>query len=191
LGRAPERPLWDATFASLVIAAVNIFTIGVIVRERSSLGMRADYLELYEAFPTLNPGQFRKVMRFAVWEKVPAARQLTAQGERLENLYYVRGGQFEVVRNDKAAVVPGDKFIGEVAFLQDGIASASVSIPAETSIVRWSRRDLKVLMKKSPNISNALIALFRQLVPEGARDAAVGVQRPKDLTGQRRDRAPS
>ena len=60
---ASATPLWDAIFASAVIGLVNISMMVVIVRERSTIGMNAEMLLLYESFPTLSPGQFRRIIR--------------------------------------------------------------------------------------------------------------------------------
>jgi hypothetical protein len=155
-----DSPLWDAIWASAVIAGINVLMSLVILRERSTIGMSAPMRQLYEAFPTLNPGQFRKIMRDADWRTAERETELCTRGAPLDHLYFVTKGAVYVERGGKRSRVEAGNFIGEISFLIGGEATARVVAPEGTEYVVWSRKRLGEMMKKSLRLSNALSALF-------------------------------
>lgn len=157
---APNTPLWDAIFASAVICLVNVGMVTVILRERSTIGMDRETLALYDAFSTLNPGQFRRIMRLAEWHTADQPLTLTRQGEAPIHLYYLFQGTPTLIRDGREVEVAGRKFIGEVSFLLEGPASATIRVPPGARYVAWDRSALFSLMERRPGISNALRALF-------------------------------
>ncbi|SHG97954.1 Crp/Fnr family transcriptional regulator [Marivita hallyeonensis] len=157
-----EAPLWDAIWASSVIGVTNLFMIGVILHERSTLGMNATMLALYASFPTLNPGQFRRIMKHADWVTAEAETRICTRGVRPDSLYLVSAGQMHLFRDGTDAWIGPGNFIGEISFLIDGPATADVIAQKGTEYVRWDRAKLKALMDKSPRISNAISALFNK-----------------------------
>ena len=74
-----DTPLWDAIYASTCIAIANVYSILRSVMDRSTIGMSHDYKELYGHFPTLTPGQFRRIMRCATWHETEAPQELCHQ----------------------------------------------------------------------------------------------------------------
>jgi hypothetical protein len=155
-----DRPLWDAILASAVIGLTNVGMSLVILRERSTIGMSPAQRTLYAAFPTLNPGQFRKVMRRAEWRTAEEKIVLCENGAPLAHLYFITKGTVFIERNGKRSPIRSGNFIGEISFLIGGVATARVVAPAGTEYVVWRRADLDRLMEKSLRLSNALIALF-------------------------------
>ncbi|KQI68391.1 hypothetical protein AN189_11400 [Loktanella sp. 3ANDIMAR09] len=155
-----DVPLWDAIFASAMIGLANVIMILVILREKSTLGMSDDMLVLYGTFTTLNPGQFRKIMRHADWITTPEDLSICTRGVRSDYLYLVSKGQV-ILRDDGRNVAVGSgNFIGEISFLLDCPATADVIALQGTELVRWDRRKLMSLMHKSVRLSNAIGALF-------------------------------
>lgn len=159
---AADTPLWDAILASVAIGVSNLFMIGVIIRERSTWGMNAQMLELYKSFPTMNPGQFRKVMKVADWIEAKEETEICKKDEVPNYLFLVSKGAMTLHRDGKLVNVGAGNFIGEISFLIDSAATADVSAPKGTHYVRWDRKVLRDLMKNSPNLSNALAALFNR-----------------------------
>jgi hypothetical protein len=155
-----DTPLWDAIWASSVIGIANLTMIGVIIYEKSTIGMSRDMLELYKAFPTLHPGQFRKIMKVA--ERVEATQtiQICSRNVQLDHLFLVTSGDVLLQRGTKQVEIGPGNFIGELSFLLDRPASADVFAPVGTCFVQWRKRDLAKLMESSPRVSNAIRAPF-------------------------------
>ncbi|MDO6734286.1 cyclic nucleotide-binding domain-containing protein [Octadecabacter sp. 1_MG-2023] len=168
-----DTPLWDAIWASAIIGFANIWMIGVILLERTTLGMSPKMVELYRSFPTLYPGQFRKLIKTADWITAGEDTQISKAGTHLDSLFLVASGNMILLKDGANALIGPGHFVGEISYLIDGPASADVIAPKGIEYIRWDRSILAKQTKRSPAISNALVALFN-------RDIAVklAVSRP-------------
>ncbi len=155
-----DTPLWDAILTSGVIGLANFIMIVVIMHEKSTIGMSPEMTALYQSFPTLNPGQFRKIMRDADWVTAPEDSKICTHGVQPDYLYLVSDGGVKLHRDGQDVTIGSGNFIGEISFLLNGPATADVVVPAGTVYVRWNRTKLTQLMKKSDRLSNAISALF-------------------------------
>lgn len=157
-----DAPLWEAILGSLAIAAANIYSSVIIIRERSTFGMSADERELYTRFHTLRPGHFRRVMKKAGRWQVEQDVVLLEMNSPVDKLFYVRSGTVEISRGGKIAQLGPGHFLGELAFLKGTTASATVTAKLGSEIIIWDQPILKKIMQKSPVISNAIVALFNE-----------------------------
>lgn len=157
-----DVPLWEAILASLAIAAANIYSSIIILRERSTIGMSAADIALYKKFHTLKPGHFRQVMKNARRWRVEADEVLLTVNSHVDCLYYVHSGTVEISRDGKTALLNTEHFFGELAFLKDTPASATVTVKPGAEVIAWDQATLKKIMGKSPTISNAIVALFNE-----------------------------
>ena len=157
-----DTPLWDAIWASSMIGTANLIMIGIILREKSTVGMSLEMLTLLQSFPTLNPGQFRQIMKHA--DRITANEDLKicSKGVRPDHLYFVSAGWVLLFGDGKSVQIGSGNFIGEISFLMDGPATADVMAPKGTKLVRWDRNNLIALMGKSQRLSNAISALFNK-----------------------------
>jgi len=157
-----DAPLWGAIWASAVIGATNIAMIFVILREKSTVGMDREMLELFKSFPTLNSGQFRKIMKHA--DRITAQKDtvICTRGVRLDHLFIVSSGNMMLRRDTHDISLGPGNFVGEISFLMDGPATADVIAPKGVSYIRWDRETLKAQMNKSMRLSNAVSALFNK-----------------------------
>ena len=78
----------------------------------------------------------------------------------LNRLILVTKGQVNIAKGDNEYQSDARVFIGEVSFLREGKASATVSVSKDARYVEWHHNDLRKMMIKSPAMNNALIALF-------------------------------
>ncbi|MEM7718025.1 MAG: cyclic nucleotide-binding domain-containing protein [Pseudomonadota bacterium] len=157
-----DAPLWEAILASVAIALANVYSSIIIIRERSTIGMNASELDLYRRFDTLRPGHFRRIMKQAEWKKITAETVLLQQGGPVDKLYFIQSGSVELRRGDKRSTLGRGHFLGELAFLQDTTASATVTAQVGSEVIVWDQSNLKAIMDRSPTISNAIIALFNK-----------------------------
>lgn len=157
-----DVPLWDAIGASAIIGVANLWVMGLILLERTTLGMSEKMLGLYQFFPTLNPGQYRKIMRTARWIKAEEDTQISKAGLRLNHLFLIASGDMILKRDGVEVRIGEGNFVGEISYLIDGPATADVIAPAGTEFVRWERKQLSAQLEKSPALSNGLSALFNR-----------------------------
>lgn len=157
---APVEPLWGAIFWGGVMVAVNGTMIVMLLLDRTMYGLSGDEVRLYRAFGVFTPGEFRSLMKFAAWHRAEGSRMLTAKGGAVEELFYVLDGDIRVAKSDEAFPIETGAFIGEVAFLRDTPASATVFVSPGTRYVSWSTGALSRLLQRKPSMKVALGALL-------------------------------
>ncbi|MEM6940601.1 MAG: cyclic nucleotide-binding domain-containing protein [Pseudomonadota bacterium] len=157
-----EYPLWEAIAASLLIGAANVPVIFWILRERSTWGMSSDMLELFKLFPTFNPGQFRRMMALGEISEACEHQVLLRHGERPDYIYLTLSEGFMLVRATQYAEIGSGNFLGEISFLLEGEASATVIASPGSRFVRWEVDKLVKLMGRSPNMANAISVLLNK-----------------------------
>ncbi|MEM7732477.1 MAG: cyclic nucleotide-binding domain-containing protein [Pseudomonadota bacterium] len=155
-----DIPLWEAIWGSLAIAAANIYSSVIIIRERSTLGMSAEDRALFAKFHTLRPGHFRRIMKKAERIRLAEDTLLLERDVPVDKLFFVHSGEVEIRRGTKSAILKNGHFLGELAFLKGTPASATVTAKPGAEVVMWDQETLKKIMEKSPTISNAILALF-------------------------------
>lgn len=175
----PDPPLWDSVIGGFLMIAVNLFVLAQVMLDRTTFRLSAEEKKLFEGFETLSPGQFRRVLRIAKWREGDGTL-LTRQGEPAGSLYYVVEGAVEVEKGEHRFLLPPGNFVGEVAFVLGGGATATTIAPDCTRYVEWDVEELRALGEKYPALGNALNALLtRDLAnkltesyrPEGALPA--------------------
>jgi hypothetical protein len=154
----PAQPLWDAIAASLVLAFINLALIAVIIRERTLVAMSEPETLLFNHFEKFTPGQFRRLMKAAKWHQRMPETILTELGEVPSRLYYVTDGRLRIDKGETSASREGNTFIGEIGFLYNSPASATVTAEEATTWIAWDSADLKALLKRHPAMENAMIA---------------------------------
>ena len=155
-----DTPLWDAILASLAIGVANLYVLIAILRERSTYGMSAEMLKLYERFSTLNPGQFRKIIAHAEIIEHDRPAELCHEGAPQTNLYLVADGHVTVARNGQMFEVGAGNFVGEISFLIGTPATATVNTTKGARIATWDRKRLETLLARKPEIDHAFRALI-------------------------------
>jgi hypothetical protein len=157
-------PLWEAVFASSLLALANIYALTFVLLDRSTLWMSAERRALFRHFPTLNPGQFRRIMRHATCSVIQQDTTICRQGEVPDRLVLSLEGEGNLQRNGKTSRLVPVRFIGEMSFLRGGDygANANVSLRAGSRVVMWDRVQLRRQMDDNISLANALTALFNR-----------------------------
>lgn len=158
----PEVPLWDAIMTSTVMIVANLYVVSQVVLERTTLRMSDDEKSLFEAFETLNPGQFRHLLKDAQWHVAfdPDGTVLTREGQPAPALYYIFDGEISVQKGSQQFRLPARNFVGEIAFILGTKTSATTIAPEGVRYVRWEAETLTALSNKRPALGNALNALL-------------------------------
>src|SRR4029450_9793427 len=115
---------WDAIFI-----AINLVHLARLTRERMRLRLASDDRDLLRTlFDGLDDAQIGMLLNSASWHKAQVGEQLTIEGAPVPALMLLAAGQVSVHVGDQpvARMGPGS-FIGEMAFLSGGTASATVT----------------------------------------------------------------
>jgi len=158
----PAQPLWDAIVSSIIMVGANFYVIAQVILERTTLRMSEDERELFEAFETLNPGQFRHLLKSAHWITAddPSGTVLTREDKPSSCLFYVFEGEISVEKGTRIFRLPAGNFIGEIAYILKRETTATTVAPQGTRFVRWDSAILRKLSDRKPTLGNALNALL-------------------------------
>lgn len=158
----PTGPLWNAIITSSILGMANIWVLGKIVFERTTLALTDDEKNLFECLGKLNPGQYRTIMQHAKWVHLEAPLNLCKQGEKADKLFYLLRGTATLEKSGKAFSLDTENFIGELAFILDCDYSASATLEKGVCYVEWDSAKLKSVMQKKPELANAVNAMFNR-----------------------------
>ncbi len=157
-----ERPLWDAIFANTALALVNLWMIGVVLIERTTLGMTVEKAQIYRQFPLLSPGQFRRIMKLAHILELGDRKVLTVEQTPLSEIFYMVSGSVDVTKQGATFTLEGPRFVGEVAFLLSRPASATVVAAKGSRVITWNSADLTKLTKRVKGLDVAMFATLNR-----------------------------
>lgn len=153
-------PIWQSVISNALLATINLGLILLIVWERTTIRMSTRDKALFDHFPTLQPGQFRRMMRHATWHKTEGETQIATEGAALDQLYFIDAPSFDIEKQGRRFTAIGPAFAGELAFLGGGASSASVFVPAGHVYVAFDSAGLHRAMARSGPLNNAMVALF-------------------------------
>lgn len=157
---ATAQPLWEAIWWSIPAIAINIVMIYLILHDSRMPRLKDDELLLFRKLERLTPGQFKKLLKGIVWQKSAASTQLTEEGQRPDALYFVLKGDVSMEKRGVRRAIPSSTFIGEVAYLQNGPASARVDVSGESVIAKWPHQFLVRLFEKDHDLKHAFTAMM-------------------------------
>ncbi len=167
----PDPPLWESVIGGFLMVGVNLYVLFQVLLDRTTFRMSDEEKRLFAAFETLSPGQFRRILKTAEWRRVEETTKLrevesaqehvlTRQGEPSAKLYFIFEGAIRVAKGEHSFRLPHGNFVGEVAFVLEGDATATTTAPAGTYYVEWDAQALRRLGEKYPALGNALNALL-------------------------------
>jgi hypothetical protein len=170
------EPILASVAANTLLVSINIVLIVLILFERTTWGMKAEDRALFAHFPTLSPGQFRRLRRRMRIEQAPPGTRLVAEGGAVADLALVFADRIDIAKTGARFPIAGPAFVGEIAFLTGERSSADVTLPEGGRVVRLDIAGLKAAMARSAALKNAMIALFGR---ELARKVAYSVPMPR------------
>ena len=148
---------WD-----LVFIAINAFHLLRLTRERLRVRLATDDGDLLRTlFDGLDDAQIGMLLNSSSWHKVPVGENLTSEGAPVPALMLIAAGQVSVAVGDTiiAQMGPGS-FIGEMAFLTNGTASATVTATHPTRVMKIEQTRLKTLLVIDSQIAAVLHRLL-------------------------------
>ena len=166
-----DHPLWGGIFWSVIGIVINAGMIAWIMADRSAVGLATHERDLHRHLDTLTPGELRRLLRAATWQTSATETTVAREGEPLAALAYVLSGTVTVEKAGHAAItLAGPAFVGEVAFVTDRPASATVRLHPGARYVTWEMGRLRALLLRMPGIRIGLgAALNRDMAEKVAR----------------------
>lgn len=174
---APATPLWGAIFWSALFMVVNLVMIGLILRDGMNFGLSPSQRRLFEALHDLSPGQFRQLMRLAHEGTAKAPTVITREGKPLNRLYFILEGRIGIEKRGGRSTIAAESFVGEIAFLLDRPATATVTLEPGCHFFGWPSAELKAMLEASPSLAGALrAAMNRNLATKVAQSELAGAR---------------
>lgn len=151
-----DTPLWEAMAISIMIGIANIYGLAILLAGRSRLAIPRRHADIFDQFYSMKPGDFRILMRCARRYVVDTDLILTSEGLPLNRLFYVIAGHTSIVKKGDRFNVPAGVFVGEVAYLTGGTASATTTLAAGSEVLEWTAEDLARASGRSARFKLAL-----------------------------------
>jgi hypothetical protein len=153
-------PIVPSILSNLSLLSINVILIAFIVTERTTWRMSPDNKRLFSHFPTLNPGQFRRLQKMITANAAAPGAVLTREGEPVDALMFVFAETLIITKAGESFPIAGPAFVGEIAFLTGNPSSADVTLPEGGTVLRVDSVALRRRMARSPAFNNAMVALF-------------------------------
>ena len=131
-----SEPVPQSVAASVLLVSVNLVLLLLILTERTTWRMSAEDRTLYASFPTLTPGQFRRLRKIMRRETVGPGTPLALEGKPVDDLMLVYSERIEIEKSGASFPIAGPAFVGEIALLTGNPSSASVRLPEGGTVVR-------------------------------------------------------
>ena len=162
--------------SAFLIGIANVGGLTSLIARNSRWAIPNAHADIYHEFPSLPPGDFRALMKLAKRHVIEKDRQITAENEVGDRLFYVISGSTLVRKGDQAFVLEPKLFLGEVAFLIGARSSASSWLEGGAEVLEWRFDDLHRKCARSARFKLALEAaisadLARKVAHSMGRDA--------------------
>ena len=158
----PAGPLWLVVFWLSVYTAINIFRIITILKEKRGVKLDDVSAELRDvSFPEFTPVEFAKLIRAGEWRTASPGEVLTREGERVDDLMVIQNGNLSVRIGDReVARLKDGAIVGEMSFISEGPASATVTATELTRYIAWPQAALRALLMRNPSMLSAIRLAF-------------------------------
>ncbi|MCO4754216.1 MAG: cyclic nucleotide-binding domain-containing protein [Bacteriovoracaceae bacterium] len=149
-----KTPLWTPIVWSCVFIGLNVYHISRLILENRGITFTDKEQELYQTcFSTLSPLEFKKLNDIAEWKQISENEKIIEQGQKMTSLYLIYSGITNVVVDGKkVAELRDGQFIGEMSFMTEGDATATVVSEHPTEYLTWNQEGLKGLMARNPSL---------------------------------------
>ena len=153
-------PDWESLFWNVVLFAINLSVLVLLALDRTHIGLSAEERDLFDAFEILSPGEFRALGKLASWHTAAPEQEITREGEAPGSLFYVMSGGIIIEKGGRVIDYGPRAFIGEIAFLQRGPASATVRLRGGSRFVAWTTESLDRRIEGRQQLRHAVTRLI-------------------------------
>ena len=158
----PATPLWDAIAWTAVMFLANAWTISQILADRRVGTLEEEDLIVFRAIPEIEPGDFRRLMSVGQKDTAFVNIALTHEGKTPRNLWFLISGSADIRKSGAPRQIAAPAFVGEIAFLLERPASATVTLSARSRYVRWPVEELRSYLAVHPTLETSLERAFNR-----------------------------
>lgn len=158
----PGGPIWIVIGWSLVFIAIHTYSLVILIRERRGVSFTPEELEIFETvFRGFSPVEFMKLLRIGEWRDINMNETLVSEGDRIGEIIFIYNGEASISSNGKVVNSLRDgAFVGEMEFLSEREATATVQTTSPLRCVVWSGDELKQLLVRNPSMYSAIQTVF-------------------------------
>ena len=158
----PATPLWAVIYWNVIFIVINAVQIAIIIKERSGVHFSEEEQELYETlFQNFAPFEFMKLLRLGKWLEAKIGQILAVETQPLDNVMLIYNGLVSVEMGGRQVGMMKDgSLVGEVSFITQGPATATVRAMEPTRYLSWSKQDLRRLLMRNPTMKFAMDTVF-------------------------------
>lgn len=168
---------WTPFVWQMLLLGVNVVWIMLLLQERRGIHFTEEEQELRETlFREFNAVEFMKLVRAGDWIDLEPDDLLTIRSQPVDRLYLVTSGEVEVEREpDKPPIrVRDGTMIGEMSFVSNNRATATVRAIQPTRCLAWKQEELAALLRRNPSMRGVVMwvigsDLTRKLTAPAAR----------------------
>jgi hypothetical protein len=158
----PATPLWAVIYWNVIFIVINAVQILIIIKERSDVSFTDEEKELYETlFKSFAPFEFMKLLRLGKWLEAKKGQFLAVEQKPLDSVMLIYNGLVSVeTKGREIAQMKDGSLIGEISFITEGTATATVRALEKTRYLSWSKEDMHDLLNRNPNMKFAMEKVF-------------------------------
>lgn len=172
---AQPTVLWPPVAWGGVFAAINLYQIALIYRERRPIQLNAEEQALYDmAFRSIRPRDFVSLLMVGEWKDAEPGERLLATGEPTDAICIAISGDLEI-RKGPAVIgrlQPG-QIIGLALAFTEEPSSVDATFLTAGRYVKLPIANLRRFLDKKPELRAALQRLVNTELAKRVRDAVV------------------
>jgi len=148
---------WD-----LIFIAINLYQLYRLVKDRLSLRLpEADRDLLRSVFTGLDDAQIARLLIAGEFCDFAGGTTLTEENEALERIFFICAGRARVmIAGREVSHLEKGSFVGEVAFLTDKPATATVIAEGDMRALAFDRTELRRFFDKETEVAGLIYQLL-------------------------------
>jgi hypothetical protein len=172
---AQPTVLWPPIVWGGVFAAINLYQIALIYRERRPVRLNAEEQALYDmSFQSIRPRDFISLLMVGEWKDAEPGERLLTTGERTDAVCIAISGDLEFRRGDTVIgrLQPGQSIGLALAFTEEP-SSVDAAFLTAGRYVKWPIANLRGLLNAKPDLRAAIQRLVNIELAKRVRDAVL------------------
>lgn len=148
---------WDVVFI-----AINLYQIHRLVKDRLSLRLPEDDRKLLRGVLVgLDDAQIARLLAASTFTDIPAGTVLVQENQELEQLFFICSGRVKVsIGGREVSHLEAGNFVGEVAFLTERPASATVTSESVVRALAFDRGKLNQVFRRDTDVAGLIYQLL-------------------------------
>ncbi|MCX5514146.1 hypothetical protein C3941_21140 [Kaistia algarum] len=172
-----ETPLYTGIAYNFLFILINLYRLHALDKARRMVNAASGGDLLRKGISDLDDEHLARLVEFGEAFDLEPGAVLTIQGEPVEAFYLLTEGQAVVdVSGKRVGQLRAGEFVGEISFLANAPATATVRAATELSVIALDSAKLKAAGREDPAIAAAIYhvignALARKLIATNRRHA--------------------